>query len=387
LLIRLARRHAYTSTVADVYARSCRAAGRPVFFLTGTDEHGLKVEQSAAARGVPPQQLADENSAAFRDVMTGLNISFDDFWRTTDPAHMRQVQALVQRLQASGAVYLGEFEGWYDAGQEEYIAEMQAKELDYKSPISGKPLVRAREENYYFRLSAFQARLEALLEQHPEFVQPQARRNEMLGRLREGLTDVPISRTNFRWGIPMPGDERHVIYVWIDALLNYVTALGLGEAPGEARREARQHFWPATLHVMAKEIAWFHAVVWPAMLMALELPLPRTVYAHAFWIRDGVKMSKSLGNFVDLAAIKRYTDAYGLDAFRYFLVVDGPGAANGACALRFALAFVVPAPDARLRTCRCEFQRGEAARRVQLRAGEHAGQQRQPRDRHGGKVL
>ena len=310
------RRHAYTSTVADVYARAARATGRPTFFLTGTDEHGLKVEQSAAARGVPPQQLADENSAAFRAVMTGLNISFDDFWRTTDVAHTRQVQALVSRLQASGAVYLGEFEGWYDAGQEEYYAEMKAKELDYKSPISGKPLVRAREENYYFRLSAFQGRLEA-----------------MLGRLKEGLSDVPISRTNFRWGIPMPGDERHVIYVWIDALLNYVTALGLGEAPGEARREARQRFWPATLHVMAKEIAWFHAVIWPAMLMALELPLPRAVYAHGFWIRDGVKMSKSLGNFVDLTAIKRYTDAYGLDAFRYFLIVDGPGAANGAAAI------------------------------------------------------
>jgi methionine--tRNA ligase len=346
-----------------VYARAARSSGRPVFFLTGTDEHGLKVEQSAAARGVPPQQLADENSAAFRSVMTGLNISFDDFWRTTDPAHTRQVQALVQRLQASGAVYLGEFEGWYDAGQEEYYAEMKAKELDYKSPISGKLLVRAREENYYFRLSAFQQRLEALLEEQPTFVQPPARRNEMLGRLREGLADVPISRTNFRWGIPMPGDERHVIYVWIDALLNYVTALGLGEAPGEARREARQRFWPATLHVMAKEISWFHAVIWPAMLMALELPLPRTVYAHAFWIRDGVKMSKSLGNFVDLAAIARYTDAYGLDAFRYFLIVDGPGAANGTPGLLRCVicSSLLLASMHRSSAGRCELQRRAAA--------------------------
>jgi methionine--tRNA ligase len=313
-----------------VYARAARSAGRDVFFLTGTDEHGLKVEQSAASRGVSPQALADENSAAFRAVMTALNISFDHFIRTTDEAHLRQVSALVTRLRDSGAAYLGTFEGWYDAGQEEYYAEQKAKDLDYKSPINGKPLVRATEENYYFRLSAYSERLLALFEARPDFVRPAARRNEMLARLRDGLSDVPISRTNFSWGIPFPGDERHVIYVWIDALLNYATALGLGEPDAHPTREARAHFWPAQLHVMAKEIAWFHAVIWPAMLMALQLPLPATVYAHGFWIRDGMKMSKSLGNFVDLAAMQRYIDAYGLDAFRYYLVVDGPLGATDA---------------------------------------------------------
>jgi hypothetical protein len=380
--------------VADVFARAARAAGRDVFFLTGTDEHGLKVEQSAAARGVPPQQLADENSAAFRAVMTGLNISFDHFIRTTDAAHMRQVAALVARLQASGAVYLGTFEGWYDAGQEEYHSEMKAKDLDYKSPITGKPLVRATEENYYFRLSAYQEPLLALFEAQPDFVQPPARRNEMLGRLREGLTDVPISRTNFSWGIPMPGDERHVIYVWIDALLNYITALGLGEPAGEPVRAAREHYWPASVHVMAKEIAWFHAVIWPAMLMALQLPLPARVYAHAFWIRDGMKMSKSLGNFVDLVAMQRYTDAYGLDAFRYFLILDGPLGANGARLRRIALARARCADahcaDARcapLRAARRELQRGAAAGRLQRGSSQHAGQLRQPRDRHGRQIL
>ncbi len=315
-----------------MYARAARLAGADVFFLTGTDEHGLKVEQSAAKRGVPPQQLADENSGAFRAVMAGLNISFDHFIRTTDATHVAQVQALVSRLQAAGAVYLGTFEGWYDAGQEEYYTELKAKELEYKSPITGKELVRATEENYYFRLSAYTEQLLALFEAQPGFVSPPARRNEMLARLRDGLTDVPISRTNFSWGIPMPGDSRHVIYVWIDALLNYATALGLGEPPDDAAgvRAKRAHYWPATVHVMAKEIAWFHAVIWPAMLLALELPLPARVYAHGFWIRDGVKMSKSLGNFVDLIAMQRYIDAYGLDAFRYYLVVDGPLGATGA---------------------------------------------------------
>ncbi len=314
-----------------MYARYARTCGRDVFFLTGTDEHGLKVEQSAAKRGVTPQALADENSASFRAVMTGLHISFDHFIRTTDEAHMRQVGALVQRLKDSGDAYLGTFEGWYDAGQEEYFAENKAKELDYKSPVTGRELVRATEENYYFRLSKFQDRLLALFESRPDFVQPPARRNEMLARLREGLQDVPISRTNFSWGIPMPGDARHVIYVWIDALLNYVTALGLGDAPGSDIHAQRARYWPATIHVMAKEIAWFHAVIWPAMLMALDLPLPGRVYAHAFWIRDGMKMSKSLGNFVDLETMQRYIDCYGLDAFRYYLVVDGPLGATGAC--------------------------------------------------------
>ena len=333
--------HVYTSTVADVYARFQRSRGKDVFFLTGTDEHGLKVEQSAEKKGVEPQSLADENSAYFRDVMERMNISFDGFIRTTDAAHVNQVKKFVELLKEKDAVYLGQFEGWYDEGQEEYYTETKAKELDYKSPISGKDMVRSSEENYYFKLSAFQEQLEKLHEENPNFLTPAARRNEMMERLKGGLNDVPISRTNFTWGVGMPGDEKHVIYVWIDALLNYITALGLAEADGEGtpgegdaamRRAAGElkQYWPASVQVMAKEISWFHAVIWPALLMALDMPLPERVHAHGFWIRDGKKMSKSLGNFVDLEAIERYVTHYGLDGFRYFLLVEGPIAGQDA---------------------------------------------------------
>ena len=333
--------HVYTSTVADVYARFQRSRGKDVFFLTGTDEHGLKVEQSAEKKGVSPQALADENSAYFRDVMERMNVSLDGFIRTTDAAHVNQVKRFVEILKEKDAVYLGRFEGWYDEGQEEYYTETKAKELDYKSPISGKDMTRSSEENYYFKLSAFQEELEKLHENKPGFLTPPARRNEMIERLKGGLNDVPISRTNFTWGVGMPGDEKHVIYVWIDALLNYITALGLAEEEGEgtagegdaaSRRIAGElkQYWPASVHVMAKEISWFHAVIWPALLMALDMPLPDRVHAHGFWIRDGKKMSKSLGNFVDLETINRYVAHYGLDGFRYFLLVEGPIAGQDA---------------------------------------------------------
>ena len=322
--------HVYTSTVADAYARYRRARGEDVFFLTGTDEHGLKVEQSAEKRGIEPQALADENSQKFRDVMTAYDISFDEFIRTTDDYHERQVRALVKVLQEKDAVYLGRFEGWYDEGQEEYYTESKAKELDYKSPISGKDMVRSSEENYYFRLSKFQKELEALHADNPDFLTPSARRNEMIGRLNEGLNDVPISRTNFKWGIPMPDDEKHVIYVWIDALMNYITAIGLGDGKDSAVYADRSKYWPASMHIMAKEISWFHSVIWPALLMALDLPLPQRVHAHAFWIREGRKMSKSLGNFVDLACMDRFKEHYGLDAMRYYLAVEGPIGAQDA---------------------------------------------------------
>ena len=319
--------HAYTTTVCDVWARAMRLRGEDVFFLTGTDEHGVKVEKSAAAKGVTPQALADENAAEFRRVLQVFGLSNDDFIRTTEPRHERQVQRFVKRLLDSGAVYLGTFEGWYDEGQEEYYTETKAKELDYKSPISGKPLARATEQNYYFRLSAFQERLERFFAEHPGFVQPDARRNEVLGRLRDGLQDVPMTRTNFTWGIPFPGDEKHVIYVWIDALFNYVTALGMGDpegsiAPGLHAQRAK--YWPAQYHVIGKEILWFHAVIWPALLMALELPLPRCIHAHSFWIADGQKMSKSMGNFVDLPTIEGYFAKYGLDAWRWYMATQGP---------------------------------------------------------------
>ena len=320
--------HAYTTTLCDVWARAMRFDGRDVFFLTGTDEHGVKVEKSATERGISPQALADENAAEFQRVLEVFGLTNDDFIRTTQPRHVRQVQAMVQRLLDAGAVYSGEFEGWYDEGQEEYVTENRARETDYKSPISGRPLVKATERNYYFRLSAFQERLEAMFAENPDFVRPEARRNEVLGRLREGLQDVPITRTNFSWGIPFPGDEEHVIYVWIDALLNYATALGMAEDDGDAG--GRHRYWPADLHVIGKEILWFHAVIWPAVLMALELPAPRCIYAHSFWISEGQKMSKSLGNFIDLPTIERYMNDYGLDAWRWYMVVQGPLGATDA---------------------------------------------------------
>jgi methionyl-tRNA synthetase len=321
--------HIYTSTINDVYARFQRSLGRDVFYLTGTDEHGQKVETSARERGITPRELADENSAVFRSVLEMFDISNDDFIRTTDVDHERQVQGFVQQLLDADMIYLGEFEGWYDEGQEEYYTETKAKDLEYMSPVSGRSLVRATEKNYYFRLSAFQDAIEAMFRDQPDFVRPEARRNEMLGRIREGLNDVPVSRTNFSWGIPVPGDESHVIYVWIDALFNYITALGLGDADGD-RRESRAHWWPADYHIVGKEILWFHSVIWPAVLMALDLPLPRCIYAHSFWISEGQKMSKSLGNFIDLDTLQRYCDSYGRDALRWYLATQGPLGATDA---------------------------------------------------------
>ena len=321
--------HLYTTTLCDVYARFFRFAGWDVFFLTGTDEHGQKIEKAAQERGITPQALADENAAEFEKLMTNAGFTHDDFIRTTQPRHVKQVQAFVSRLHEAGYIYLGEYEGWYDEGQEEYIPENKAKDSDYKSTTSGKPLIKAKEQNFYFKLSAFQDRMEKLLIDQPDFVRPEARRNEVLGRLREGLQDVPMSRTNFSWGVPMPNDPQHVIYVWIDALMNYATALGLGDHDSEEYK-SRSKYWPATYHVVGKEILWFHAVIWPSILMALELPLPRCVYAHSFWIREGQKMSKSLGNFIDLAAINQYLDAYGSDMWRYYMITHGPLGATDA---------------------------------------------------------
>jgi methionine--tRNA ligase len=306
-----------------------RDLGHDVFFLTGTDEHGVKVEQSALESGMEPQAFADQISAEFQSIMGMFELTNDAFIRTTDPEHSKQVQSLVSRLLDRGDVYLGTFEGWYDEGQEEYHTETSARELNYKSPVSGKPLERATENNYYFKLSAYQERLENLFEENQEFVLPQSRKNEVLGRLREGLQDVPISRTNFSWGISMPDNDEHVIYVWIDALFNYITALGMGDKESCWYKE-RHNYWPASYHVIGKEILWFHAVIWPAVLMALDMPLPKCVYAHSFWISEGRKMSKSLGNFIDLEAIQSYVDKYGLDAWRYYLVTQGPLGATDA---------------------------------------------------------
>ncbi len=316
--------HVYTTTVADVVARYHRLIGDDVFFLTGTDEHAAKVVDSAAAHGVTPLQWADRNAKAFEETFTRLGMTHNDFIRTTQDRHKQRVQQYVKQLLDCGDVYLGEYEGWYDAGQEEYVPENRAKESDFKSPINGKPLVRKAEKNYFFRLSAYGDALLQLLGSGEVFdVKPAARKNEVIARIRDGLNDVPISRTGSGdWGIKVPGDDEHTIYVWIDALINYLSTIDTDD---------RRQFWPADVHFIAKDILWFHAVIWPAMLTSLaKLPgyewvrLPRLVYAHSFWIAEGQKMSKSLGNFIDLEKIDYYVETFGLDALRYFLATRGP---------------------------------------------------------------
>jgi len=308
--------HVYTTTIADIFARYHRLCGDDVFFLTGTDEHAAKVVDSAAQNGMTPQQWADQNAQAFQDTFKKLGIANDDFIRTSQQRHKDKVLEYVGELLKTGDVYLGEYEGWYDAGEEEYVPENKAKETEFKSPVNGRPLVRKKEKNYFFRLSKYGDALLKLMEDQPDFVRPEARRNEIMNRIRDGLNDVPISRTGAGdWGIRVPGESEHVIYVWIDALFNYLSTIDTPE---------RKHFWPANVHLIAKDILWFHAVIWPALLLALKQPLPGQIYAHGWWIAEGQKMSKSLGNFVDLEKIDRYVADYGLDALRFFLANNGP---------------------------------------------------------------
>jgi methionyl-tRNA synthetase len=324
--------HCYTTLVADGLARFARLrSGNPasVFFLTGTDEHADKVVTTAAQHGLTPIAWADKNAAEFAKAFAFIQSSHDDFIRTTQDRHKTRVVEYVTALMKSGAIYKGSYEGWYDENQEEYLTETVAKEADYKSPVTGRPLVRRSEVCYFFRLSTYQDRLQKLFAEQPNFVSPAARRNEVLGRLRDGLHDVPISRPvtddpATQFGIRVPGDDKHRIYVWIDALFNYLSVVDTDE---------RRRFWPAQIHLIAKDILWFHAVIWPAMLMALResdsarfdfVTLPRMVYSHAYWVREGRKMSKSLGNFVTIEVLEAYATQFGLDALRWYLLTQGP---------------------------------------------------------------
>ena len=314
--------HVYTTIVADVVARYRRQQGAEVFFLTGTDEHAPKVAESARAHGVEPLAWADRHATEFERTFAAFGATNEDFIRTTQPRHVERVREYIAALIDSGDVYQGHYDGWYDPGEEEYVPEARAARLEFRSPISGRPLVKRREENYFFRLSAYADDLLRLLDERPEFVQPTARRNEVIGRIREGLHDIPITRAGLDWGIGVPGHEEHKIYVWIDALFNYVSAVDTPE---------RRHLWPADVHLIAKDILWFHAVIWPALLFALQrqpgyewLALPRQIHAHSFWVSDGRKMSKSLGNFVDLERLERCRQEVGPDGLRYFLAKDGP---------------------------------------------------------------
>ena len=315
--------HVYTTTIADVVARYHRLRGEDVFFLTGVDEHAAKVSEAAEARGLTPQDWADQNATVFRETFTGLGFTNDDFVRTSSEQHKAAVQRYVAALLTTGDVYQGEYEGWYDAGQEEYVTDGKAAEYDYKSPINGKPLIRKKEQNYFFKLESYREQVIEAINSGTFQVEPAARRNEILNRLAEAR-DVPISRSGTGgWGIPMPNDPQQSIYVWIDALFNYLSYIDTDD---------RRGYWEAgAVHFIAKDILWFHAAIWPAMLLALRkcegydwVRLPRTVYSHSFWISEGQKMSKSLGNFIDLEKINQYVTTFSLDALRYFLATQGP---------------------------------------------------------------
>ncbi len=313
--------HSYTTIAADVLARYHRAVGKDVRFLTGTDEHGIKIVKASREKGMGPRELADEVVVGFRDLWKDLEISHDDFIRTTEARHESRVRKIVGELVESGEIYEGSYEGWYDEGQEEFVTESTARENDYKGAISGKPLTRYSESSYFFRLSKWVPKLIEYLEANPGFVRPEARYNEVLSKLKMGVEDLSISRQkrNLDWGVEMPNDPDHVVYVWIDALSNYTTALGI-PAIGDDDDGAHENYWPADVHLIGKDILWFHAVYWPCMLMALDWPLPKCVFAHGWWTSEGKKMSKSLGNFISREVIGDICDEYSVDVFRYYLL-------------------------------------------------------------------
>ncbi len=311
--------HAYTTVACDALARYKRIAGFDVFFLTGTDEHGQKVEKAAAERGERPIDLADRVVTRFQDLWKKLEISNDRFIRTTEPAHRRSVEEIFRRVQANGDVYLGEYEDWYCTPCETFWTESQL--IEGNCPDCNRPTERLKEPSYFFRMSRYQEALLRHIEENPDFIQPVSRRNEIISFVREGLRDLSISRTSFSWGIPVPGDPGHVIYVWFDALTNYITGVGFPDD-----EEQFQRYWPADVHVIGKDILRFHAVYWPTFLMSAGLPLPKKVFAHGWWTVEGKKMSKSLGNVVDPGAM---ADTYGVDAFRYFILREVPFGLDG----------------------------------------------------------
>jgi len=318
--------HCYTTLIADVAARAQRLVGRDVFFLTGTDEHAEKVSKTAAENGKTPYEWATINAERFKDAFAFMNFSNDDFVRTTEERHTTKASAYIKQLLDQGDIELGDYEGWYDPSQEEYLTEMVAKEHGYKSPVTGKELEKRVEQNYFFRLDKYEPWLREQIESNAVRVLPEARKNEVLGRLKQGLNKVPVSRKikdgDADWGIKMPGDDAHRIYVWIEALCNYLTVVDTPD---------REKYWDGeVVHLMAKDIIWFHAIIWPAMLHALGKEPPQTVYAHAYWIAEGTKMSKSLGNFIEIDLLRAYAEKYSLDAVRWFLTTQGPLGANDA---------------------------------------------------------
>ena len=305
--------HTYCTVMADAMARFKRLEGYDVMFLTGTDEHGQKIQKKAEAKGVTPQQYVDGVVDGILKLWDTMEISYDDFIRTTQPRHVKRVQDIFMRMYKKGDIYKSEYEGWYCTPCESFWTESQL--VDGKCPDCGRPVEKAKEEAYFFRLSKYSDRLREMLTT-TDFLRPQSRVNEMLSFIDQGLEDLCISRTSFDWGIPVPIDEKHVIYVWLDALSNYITALGYPEVDGEDSSKYAK-YWPADYHLVGKEIVRFHSLIWPAMLMSMDEPLPKHVLGHGWLLFDGDKMSKSKGNVVDPVVL---IDRYGIDALKYFLL-------------------------------------------------------------------
>lgn len=305
--------HAYEMITTDAIARWARLEGKDTWFLTGTDEHGIKMVQTAAAQGVPVRELADRNSARFRDLAAALNLSNDDFIRTTEQRHFDSVQEIWRRMARNGDIYEGAYEGWYSVRDEAYFdeAELTDGEGGKKLAPSGAEVTWVREPSYFFRLSAYQEPLLKFFEEHPDFIAPEERRNEIVSFVKSGLRDLSVSRTTFDWGIPVPDAPGHVMYVWVDALTNYITGAGFPDEQSEKYRK----FWPANLHVIGKDIIRFHTVYWPAFLISAGLPVQHRVFAHGFLTVEGKKMSKSIGNVIDPFAV---IDEFGVDPLRYY---------------------------------------------------------------------
>jgi methionyl-tRNA synthetase len=316
---------AYTTIAADSLARYRRMCGYDVLFLTGLDEHGQKVEQAARENGLEPQEWCDRLAEKFLDTWHALDITNDDFIRTTELRHTRAVQHLAQVLHDRGDIYKGHYEGWYCVPDETWWAEDQI--VEGNCPQCGRPLEFVREDNYFFRLSAYQERLLELYAQRPDFIRPETRRNEVVSFVKSGLRDLSISRANVKWGIPLPWDETHTMYVWFDALINYITAIGYGDPESTDEFESR---WPAQVHFVGKDIIRFHCVIWPAMLIAAGLPVPDSVFAHGFLLTKGEKMSKSKGNVMAPAEL---AEQFGVDAYRYYFLRDVQFGTDGSISL------------------------------------------------------
>ncbi|OBJ67945.1 methionine--tRNA ligase [Mycobacterium sp. 1274756.6] len=319
--------HAYEYIATDALARFKRLDGYDVRFLTGTDEHGLKMVETAAAEGIPTAQLARRNSDVFQRLQERLNISFDRFIRTTDRDHHAASQAIWQRMVDAGDIYLDTYSGWYSVRDERFFTEAETRPADDDPAVriaveTGAPVTWTEEQTYFFRLSAYAEPLLAHYRAHPEFIGPEVRRNEVVSFVSGGLRDLSISRTSFDWGVPVPGHPDHVMYVWVDALTNYLTGVGYPDTDSELYRR----YWPADLHMIGKDIIRFHTVYWPAFLMSAGLPLPRRVFAHGFLLNSGEKMSKSVGNVIDPVAL---IERFGVDQVRYFLLREVPFGQDG----------------------------------------------------------